>query len=251
MEKSRRLETNYRLNSSANFFSVKRRSSPYHRVAMKTPSNAEPELASGWNISRVNLCLDVADKNSLVLFLTQRYEERFLEPIRTLGSSPGHYHGYGFAIMALCSLLVESIQCYRDGLPTTHAAEYNGLAAFSPPPKYEIPQNERKKGLKAFEDFFSFPKHQTLFPNVDGAEFYRAIRNGLLHQAQTKQGWRIRTGQSQLWNSAEKIVDRSKFSDALISAFNKYVEELNASEWGDDIWCKARRKIWWLIQLSR
>lgn len=33
-------------------------------------------------------------------------------------------------------------------------------------------------------------------------------------------------------------------------AFEKYVEGLRTAAWDDDIWLKARRKIWWLIQLS-
>jgi len=70
----------------------------------------EPELATGWPISKVEECLAAADKESLLQFVVRRYEERFLKPIRTLGSAPRNYRGYGFAIMALCSLLVESLQ---------------------------------------------------------------------------------------------------------------------------------------------
>jgi hypothetical protein len=92
--------------------------------------------------------------------------------------------------------------------------------------------------------------HKTLFPGVDGGVLYSAIRNGLLHQAQTKQGWRIRSGEPQIWNEADKIVDRTMFAKALKAAFRKYVEELKAASWDDDLWLKSRRKIWWLIQLS-
>jgi hypothetical protein len=216
---------------------------------MKTSTTSEPELAKGWSINRIQDCLQADDKRSLILFLDQRYEERFLEPIRTLRTSPRHMHGYGFAIMALCSLLIETLQCYRE-LPTTNGGEYAGLAAFNPPPQYDIPQLEKKNGRKAFEDFFSIVSHQTLFSDVDGATFYGAIRNGLLHQAQTKQGWRIRTGQTLLWNAKDKIVDRNKFADALTCAFRQYINDLNQAEWDSDIWHKARRKIWWLVRLS-
>lgn len=48
-----------------------------------------------------------------------------------------------------------------------------------------------------------------------------------------------------------KFVDRTKFANALDVAFDKYVEELKAAAWDDDIWLKARPKIWWLIQMSR
>jgi hypothetical protein len=35
---------------------------------------------------------------SLFAFVSQRYEERFLHPIRTLRSAPRQSRGYGFAI---------------------------------------------------------------------------------------------------------------------------------------------------------
>jgi len=222
-----------------------------HYVAVKeSTSSSEPELAIGWPLSRVDSILNTADKECLASMIQQRYKERFFEPIRTLRTAPRHFRGYGFAIMALCSLLIESLQSYRYGLPTTYLGEYSSLASFNPPSEYEIPIAERKTGTEAFKDFFSFGLHETLFPGVDGDIFHSAIRNGLLHQAQTKGGWKIKIGQSQLWNAHNKVLDRDKFADALIGAFNQYVEELSRSSWNDDVWLKTRRKIWWLVRLS-
>jgi hypothetical protein len=152
--------------------------------------------------------------------------------------------------MALCSLLIESLQSYRYGLPTTHLPEFNKLAHFNPPAQYEVPPQERKNGTEVFLDFFSYPAHQLLFPDVDGRTFYRAIRNGLLHQAQTKEGWRIRTGQPILWNNTDRIVDRNKFADALTASLGKYSEELEIAQWNDLVWLRARRKLWWLLKFS-
>lgn len=220
-------------------------------LRMKQPATSnEPELAIGWPLSKVENCLETGDKNSLVSMIQQRYEERFLEPIRTLRSAPGHVRGFGFAIMALCSLLIESLQSYRYGLPTTNEGEYPSFASFNPPTKYQIPRAEHKTGRQTFKDFFSFGLHVTLFPGVEGEGFYSAIRNGLLHQAQTKHGWKIRIAQPEMWNTSDKIVDRNKFADALNCAFNHYIEELNRASWDDDVWLKARRKIWWLVKLS-
>lgn len=215
------------------------------------PTGSEPKLANDWSISRVQRCLDSEEKDALLLFIDQRYRERFFEPITTLMNSRGQHNGCGFAIMALCSLLIESLQCYRYGLPTTNGREYDALShSFIPPIAYQIQQGERKNGTQAFRDFFSLDAHRTLFPDVDGEVFYIAIRNGLLHQAQTKQGWRIRSNEPRLWNENDKIVDRTRFAAALDTAFAKYVEELRCAVWNDDLWLKARRRIWWLIQLS-
>lgn len=219
---------------------------------MNLKDEDEPKLARDWNISRVQGCLDSADKDSLHRFIDQRYRERFFEPIKKLAESPNQLQGYGFAIMALCSLLIESLQCYRYGLPTTYKPEYAKLLnAFKPTGVYEIRVDEFKNGAQAFEDFFSLDAHETLFPNVSGRVFYSAIRNGLLHQAQTKDGWMIRSGQPVLWNSGNRILDRTRFANALEKAFVNYVEQLRTAHWGDDVWLKARRKIWWLLQSSR
>ena len=203
----------------------------------------EPNLATGWPISRVVACLQSANKNDLIAFLERRYEERFFKPIHILKTNAGNHRGFGFAIMALCSLLIESLQSYRYGLPTTYEAEYSQrLAKFAPPPEYVINKNEHRNGRQAFEDFFSLSVHKPLFPGVDGVKFYAAIRNGLLHQAQTKEGWRIRSAEPRLWNTTDKIVDRTKFANALKKAFEKYIEELTAAPWTDDVWCERPKR---------
>lgn len=218
---------------------------------MNSTTGNEPKLARDWSASRVQSCLDLAEKHSLLLFIDKRYRERFFDPISRLMDSQGQLNGFGFAIMALCSLLIESLQCYRYGLPTTYEAEYrNSLNAMNPAGIYRIDPAEHKSGKQAFEDFFSRDLHKTLFPDVDGKVFYSAIRNGLLHQAQTKQGWRIRADQPVVWSATDKIVDRTRFAKALKQAFENYVEELRAAAWDDEPWLKARRRIWWLVQLS-
>src|SRR4051812_27879980 len=95
----------------------------------------ETELATGWPISKVWASFNARDKDSLAKFVKQRYEERFFQPIRILRAAPGQGTGFGFAIMSLCSLLIESLQSYRYGLPTTYESEYQYLAVFNPPPE--------------------------------------------------------------------------------------------------------------------
>lgn len=77
----------------------------------------EVKLARNWSKSRVLDCLEKAQKAELVRFMNERYSERFFDPIRCLRSASGNSQGYGFAIMALCCLLIETLECYRQGLP--------------------------------------------------------------------------------------------------------------------------------------
>ena len=54
-----------------------------------------------------------------------------------------------------------------------------------------------------------------------------------------------------LWNSGEKIIDRDRFADALEAAFNRYLDDLEKSPMKSEVWRKAKRRIWWLIAISR
>jgi hypothetical protein len=114
---------------------------------------------------------------------------------------------------------------------------------------YEVARSQWKNGRDAFQDFFAH--FSSLFPEMDGLEFYRSIRNGLLHQAQTKNGWTIRVDSAKLCEPANRVINRNLFADGLKAAFDAYLTELRTSSPDSDIWKNARRKIWWLIRMNR
>src|SRR5437660_610686 len=106
-------------------------------------------LAADWRISRVRTSLRKKDRAGLIEFIRQRHKERFFEPIRQLRTAASNQQGYGFAMMALCSLLIETIQSYRDGLPTTDRGELGRLRALRVPAEYAIPPGQIS-GTEAF-----------------------------------------------------------------------------------------------------
>jgi hypothetical protein len=219
------------------------------------PGNAvtDPKLARDWLASKLLASLQRrsnGDRHALVSFLRSRHEERFFRPIRALQAAPQNWQGYGFSIMALSCLLVETIQSFRLGLPSTHQGELRKLKRLASPAQYAVHDSEwPKKGADVFEAFFR--KYQGFFPGLSGNTFYADIRNGLLHQAQTKGGWQLRTRQPHLCDSTGKIIDRDRFAQALRLAFDDYMNELASLQWQDDLWLKAARKLWWLARLSR
>jgi hypothetical protein len=208
-----------------------------------------PKLAASWPVAKVRECLDNKQEAELLRFIKARFKERFFRPISYLKQAPGNLQGYGFAIIALCSLLVESLQSFRDGLPSTHYDELRHLGRYNPPAEFEIPRIEwPKNGAEVFQRFFR--TYRGLFTGVDGLTFYLSIRCGLLHQTQTKNGWTLRTGQKFMWNSSKRILDRDAFAESIEDAFKSYVKELEHSQMDHPVWQRARRKIWWLIRLS-
>jgi hypothetical protein len=176
--------------------------------------------------------------------------ERLLAFPRSTASG-GHGFGYGFAVMALCSLLIETIYSYWDGLPSTNQRELKELEKHSTPPEYSVSRHEwPRNNADVFKRFFENPLFAPFFPDVNPYEFCMNIRNGLLHQAQTKGGWLLEQS-GLLWDNSDRSINRRLFAEAVRDAFHKYIETLRMKDWDDELWRKARRKVWWLIELSK
>jgi hypothetical protein len=220
----------------------------------------DPELAPRWRASRVLGCLQRGPqtKDDLIGFVAQRHKARFFEPIKHLLDEPGSQHegghgfGYGFAVMALCALLMETIQSYWDGLPSTNRNELKELEKRTTPPAHSLPPRNAwpKNNTEVFKRFFSNPLFNPFFSGVDPSEFCTNIRNGLLHQAQAKGGWLLKTS-GPIWDANNRTIHRTLFAKAVEDAFDRYVQELRNEDWEAELWRNARRKIWWLVELSK
>lgn len=212
--------------------------------------SSDQKLATNWPINQVRRCLRKEDREGLVQFLRERHEERFFRPIEHLMVASGNVQGYGFAVMSLCALLIETIQSYRDGLPTTFGPELDRLKKMRTiPAPYRIPPGLHVNGKEAFQRFFR--AHSQEFSGLSGAGFYKSIRNGLLHQGQTKAGWTLTKYGAGVWDAKEKIIFRDAFAKQLQSAFREYLTDLRSRPWHHRLWTNAARKIWWLIRLSQ
>jgi len=76
------------------------------------------QFARNWKLHKLELALKAGPSRKLARFIWARHYERFFEPIRIIREHDrGRVHG--FAMMSLCSLLIETLQCYKFGLPTT------------------------------------------------------------------------------------------------------------------------------------
>ena len=66
-------------------------------------------------------------------------------------------------MMAATSLMIETFQSFKEGKKDT---------------------NQRGMGETSFANFFK--EHKREFPGINGSKFYKNIRCGILHQAQTQ-----------------------------------------------------------------
>jgi hypothetical protein len=68
--------------------------------------------------------------------------------------------------------------------------------------------------------------------------------SGILHQAETTLGWRIRR-EGQVLTSVDGVrtINARKFIQVLRGSFDGYRDSLKAAGWEDDIWKNLRRKM--------
>jgi hypothetical protein len=158
------------------------------------------------------------------LFLC-RLESRYFRPIEIL-KTQDRFVGEGFSIMTLLCSLVEFLESTWQGKNFRY-----------------ISGKERKKGVRpgkfeysdSSDIFVTFLCKRAPFCeqfNVTLArEFYRSVRCGLLHEAQTKNGWKIRA--KSVDGTLIDVRRRAVFRDDFRKGINAFVREYGKSLVGE------------------
>ena len=160
-----------------------------------------------------------AEKNRerIADFIMERFTERYIRPLR---GNPTRKHG--FCTMAISCLMIEALESFWQGWPDTEG-----------------------KSRKAFRSFFQRCSEQKLelgtFSNL-ADDFYTGVRCGILHQAETTNGWRIRR-EGPLFDQSTKTINATRFHSELEKALQFYCDTLKRSDWDSDIWQNLRTKM--------
>jgi hypothetical protein len=151
-----------------------------------------------------------ADWSEAVEILKSRIRERFIEPIDYLiaseASRPATQRRFGFTILAVDCLLVETLGAFIDGLESTEGKSKATFCKFL---------TTRRKFAECFRT------------DALAEEFYKDFRCGILHQAEVG-------GNSKVWSvgpllqvdSGKIIVNRTEFHERLNAEFQSYLDEL-------------------------
>jgi hypothetical protein len=159
-------------------------------------------------------------KTNIADFVFQRLSERYLLPLENV---PLEYKN-GFSIIANACLLIETYESFRQGWDDTTAPNRIPFQSF-------IDREVR------FEDFKNHSR-----------DFYLNVRCGILHQGETKNGWKItRKASYPIFTETEKRVNANKFLEALRKVLENYTNLLKTSSWNDEVWEKCRKKINFII----
>jgi hypothetical protein len=153
---------------------------------------------------------NAADWNRAVEILASRIRDRYLDPVDFLIASEeakvGSQRRFGFTVLALDCLVVETLEAFIEGLEDTDG-----------------------QSKKVFRTFLRTRKQFAAeFATDDIANrFYEQFRCGILHQAETG-------GDSKVWSVGPLLsgqgsaitVTRNKFHDCLKAEFQIYLSEL-------------------------
>lgn len=152
-------------------------------------------------------------------FLYTRLYTRYFRPVELI-DSPNYLEGEGFAIMAIYCSLIEFLEALFEGKkyeyknPDKEQHEYNGQD------KYFINFLLTKKPFKPF------------FTQQVAEDFYSSVRCGLLHEAQTNNGWKILVKQNGKFIDfievvyQEKVIYRDNFGLAIKEYLKDYKSQL-------------------------
>jgi hypothetical protein len=154
------------------------------------------------------------DRGGITEFVERRFLERYFDPIEALSAARKN----GFSIMALCCLTVESLQCFREGLPISDG-----------------------ESRALFHRFF---EREAEFIGFRGCwlGFYKYVRCGILHQGETTHGWRIRRS-GPLFEAETPQINATKFQAALKKSLVDYVNELKREDFDSDSWINCKKKL--------
>lgn len=128
----------------------------------------------------------------------------------------------GFVVLAIDSLLLETLQQFREGITNGHG-----------------------KSQDMVTRFLEGKRFQPEFDQEARNAYYSDIRCGLLHQAEAKRMWLIRRGQEAMLQPSPDgqgyVIDVRAFHKAVRGSMNDYLRELRqptSNELRANLWTK-------------
>ena len=178
---------------------------------MKKPDDVE--LARGYTVARYRRLEAAKDKKEIARLLNRRFTERYLAPMLAKQNVK-----HGFSVMAIACLMVEALESFRQGWSDTKNHSKAAFCSF----------------FDAHVQFASFRGH--------AERFYYDVRCGILHQAETRRGWRI-CRKGPLFIPSERTVNATAFLRNLGRVLKAYCRDLVRNDWDSGSWKNCRKKM--------
>lgn len=172
-----------------------------------------------WQALRPRLLANAHDawREAFADFYETRLSLRYLHPIKVLQDN-GTFQGEGFSIVAIQCSLIEFLESTELGMNYRYVRRSEDLGPY----EYKSSQDIFVAFLKGRAPF------SATFDEATAQDFYIGVRCGLLHEARTKNGWRIlaKSPVGEVANVAKRIIYRDNFQEALLAYVRNYGERL-------------------------
>ncbi len=182
-------------------------------------SSQPVSLAKRCSIQQYLDMVERQDSEAISNFVKQRFVERYLDPIESNSSTKN-----GFTMMAVCCLMVEALESFSLGW-----------------------KDSKRKSAQAFRSFFTRWSQFAEFQPISD-EFYEHVRCGILHQAETTGGWRVRRSGALLNGT---IVNAAAFSRNLRQVLHEYAEQLRTQPWDTEVCQNFRKKMSYVCENAK
>jgi hypothetical protein len=156
-------------------------------------------------------------KPEIAQFIHDRFTERYIAPLQP--KMPKSLRN-GFCTMAVSCLMIEALESFWQGLPNTKSkgASRGAFASFF----------DRSDNLKELRPY--------------AGEFYTHVRCGILHQAETTGGWKIRR-RGVLFHSNTLTLNAARFHDELGRCLDTYRSALEREPLDSPLWIAFKTKM--------
>ncbi|KOS06515.1 hypothetical protein AM493_11085 [Flavobacterium akiainvivens] len=142
----------------------------------------------------------------VVELLNLRLETRYFKPIEAIQNIKS-YQGEGFAAITLLCSLIEFLQSSYEGKYYLYGVQETEFI-------YSRSKNIFKRFLTSHYPFLE------LFDEAKAHEFYESIRCGLLHEAATKDNWKINLRSN---NEFIDFESKTLYTNNFIKAIREYI----------------------------
>ena len=216
---------------------IKRRKKEYEVLNMPNVDNLKMGgfTIGGWKSLRAKLKRSPnynADWGLAVKWFRERLNSRYFEPLKEVSAMK--LDGPGFTITSILCVMIEHLAAVRKGKIYNHLR--NGKS-----PKYEYNDSRelfteflKREKIKIFEGYF-YTKDGSP-PPFCADDFYKNVRCALLHEACTKNNWKINISnikKSTLLfakdDDGSKIIFRDVLQRKIVAYIDNYLEELRES----------------------
>jgi hypothetical protein len=159
------------------------------------------------------------DRAGIAELIRLRFSERYLDPVDPKLDNP---NTHGFAMLAIYCLMVEALESFRNGWKGTQGIKGGSEAAF-------------RSFFQVHDEF------KDLSPVA--AKFFKHIRCGILHQAETTGNWTVNRS-SVLFSKSDNRhqLSASEFGKRLRVVLTNYTTDISNTDWRDQAWRNVRKK---------